>query len=107
MKLLCSATVLAALLTPQAFAESTVAGNPVAGKKVFVANCATCHTLKAAGAKGVVASNLDKKRPTYAAVVAVVTKGRTTKGVMPAYNGILTTKQIQDVAAFVYSSTHA
>jgi len=107
MKLLCSAAVLTALLASPALAAPTVPGNPAAGKKVFVANCGTCHTLKAAGAKSVIASNLDKKKPAYALIISTVTNGRTTKGVMPAYKGTLTAKQIRDVAAFVYTSTHS
>ena len=83
---------------------ATVAGNPANGKKIFAtAGCAGCHTLKAAKATGKVGPNLDKLKPAYAKVVTQVTKGG---GTMPAFKGRLTTSQIQDVAAFVYTSTH-
>jgi mono/diheme cytochrome c family protein len=34
-------------------------GDPGVGKKLFVANCGSCHTLADAGTKGVVGPNLD------------------------------------------------
>ena len=107
VKILFSAAVRAALAAPSQGLAAKITGNPAAGKKVFVTTgCGTCHTLKAAGAKGVIASNLDKKKTAYAKIVVFVTKGTTTKGVMPAYKTQLSAKQIQDVAAFVYTSTH-
>jgi cytochrome c6 len=79
-------------------------GDPAAGKAVFAsAGCASCHTLKAAGATGNVGPNLDQLKPAEAIVVHQVTNGG---AVMPAFKGRLSTKQIQDVAAFVYASTH-
>ena len=33
------------------------------GKKIFSANCASCHTLKAAGATGTIGPNLDQLKP--------------------------------------------
>jgi|SRR5882757_1079655 mono/diheme cytochrome c family protein len=80
-------------------------GNAAAGKAVFAsAGCAACHTLKAAGATGKVGPNLDQLKPPYDKVVHQVEVGG---GPMPAFKGSLTTKQIQDVAAFVVASTHA
>jgi mono/diheme cytochrome c family protein len=82
----------------------TAKGDPVAGKQVFLtAGCTGCHTLKAANAHGTVGPNLDEKKPSEAKVVDRVTHG---KGVMPSFSGSLSTKQIADVAAFVYQSTH-
>ncbi|HZR91749.1 MAG TPA: c-type cytochrome [Gaiellaceae bacterium] len=79
-------------------------GDPVAGKAVFVsAGCSGCHTLKAANATGTVGPNLDQKKPPLALIVDRVTNG---KGVMPSFKGSLSSKQIADVAAFVYQSTH-
>jgi mono/diheme cytochrome c family protein len=83
----------------------TTKGDPVAGKQVFLtAGCTGCHTLKAANATGTVGPNLDQKKPSEAKVVDRVTHG---KGVMPSFSGSLSTKQIADVAAFVYQSTHS
>lgn len=80
-------------------------GNPRAGAAVFAsAGCSGCHTLKAAGAKGTIGPNLDTKKPSYAGVVSTVTHG---KGSMPPFKGSLTVTQIQNVAAYVYASTHS
>jgi mono/diheme cytochrome c family protein len=95
--------------TPTTTATSTAAGagqgDPVAGKAVFAsAGCTACHTLKAAGSTGTVGPNLDALKPAYDRIVHQVEVGG---GPMPAFKGQLTAKQIQDVAAFVYASTHA
>jgi mono/diheme cytochrome c family protein len=79
-------------------------GNATAGKAVFAsAGCASCHTLKAAGATGTVGPNLDDAKPPASLVVDRVTNG---KGVMPPFKGQLSAQQIQDVAAYVFQSTH-
>jgi mono/diheme cytochrome c family protein len=79
-------------------------GNPTAGKAVFAsAGCSGCHTLKAASATGNVGPNLDQLKPPEETVVHQVENGG---GAMPAFKGQLSPKQIQDVAAFVYASTH-
>ena len=84
---------------------ATAKGDATAGKAVFAsAGCGACHTLKAAGATGKVGPNLDQLKPPYDKVVHQVEVGG---GPMPAFKGSLTTKQIQDVAAFVVASTHA
>jgi mono/diheme cytochrome c family protein len=80
-------------------------GDPAAGKAVFAsAGCTGCHTLKAANATGTVGPNLDNAKPPESLVVDRVTNG---KGVMPSFSGSLTPKQIADVAAFVFQSTHS
>jgi cbb3-type cytochrome c oxidase subunit III len=71
------------------------------GKQIFASNCASCHTLKAAGATGTVGPNLDAAKPTEAKVETQVTNGG---GVMPAFKGQLTTAQIKAVAQFVSSN---
>jgi len=81
----------------------TSPGNAKKGKAVFVTNCSTCHTLKAANARGTIGPSLDQKRPSYAKVILRATNG---KGAMPPYKAILSKTQIQDVAAFVFASTH-
>jgi mono/diheme cytochrome c family protein len=81
-----------------------VKGDPVAGKQVFeTAGCKSCHTLKDAGASGTVGPNLDEAKPPLELVVDRVTNG---KGVMPAFAGQLSDKQIADVAAYVVQATH-
>jgi len=80
-------------------------GNPAAGKATFLkAGCVGCHTLADAGATGTVGPNLDQLKPPYDKIVHQVEVGG---GPMPAFKGTLTAKQIQDVSAFVFASTHA
>jgi cytochrome c551 len=83
-------------------------GDPKAGKTVFTATgCNTCHTLAAAGAKSSVAANLDQVELAYAAIVDAVTNGTSgPNGAMTAFKGVLSTTQIQDVAAFIYAAEH-
>ena len=71
------------------------------GKTIFSAECAGCHTLKAAGATGTVGPNLDQLAPAKALVVKQVTNGGQ---VMPAFKGTLSSAQIDAVASFVSSS---
>jgi len=72
------------------------------GKAIFQAECASCHTLAAAGATGTVGPNLDQLKPSKAIVIHQVTNGG---GVMPAFKGKLTPAQIAAVADYV--STNA
>jgi mono/diheme cytochrome c family protein len=71
-----------------------------AGKTVFAANCASCHTLKAANASGQVGPNLDQTKFDEKAIATQVQNGG---GAMPAFgkNKILTAAQIQEVAQYV------
>lgn len=79
-------------------------GDAAAGKQVFAsAGCGGCHTLAAAGSSGTVGPNLDDAQPDKALIFARVTNGR---GAMPAFKGRLSEKQIADVTAFVFESTH-
>jgi cytochrome c553 len=95
-------TTTAAQTTP---AGPSATGDATAGKAVFLsAGCTTCHTLKDAGSHGTIGPNLDQLKPPEARIVTQVENGG---GPMPAFKGQLTDKQIQDVAAFVYTSTHS
>jgi mono/diheme cytochrome c family protein len=81
------------------------AGDAAAGKAVFTsAGCSGCHTLKAAGSSGNVGPNLDEAKPDLALIHDRVTNG---KAPMPSFKDQLSPKQIDDVAAFVFSSTHS
>jgi mono/diheme cytochrome c family protein len=68
------------------------------GKQIFTANCASCHTLKAAGSTGTVGPNLDAANPSESFAETQVTNGG---GVMPAFKGTLTPAEIKAVATFV------
>ena len=71
-----------------------------AGKRIFIANCSGCHTLRAAHSTGIVGPDLDRYRPSVAQAVAQVTHGGAP---MPAFAGGLTKKQILEVAEFVHA----
>jgi len=76
------------------------AATAAAGRTVFSSNCATCHTLAAAGASGTVGPNLDDLRPTFVVVQRQVTNGG---GGMPAFGGNLSRAQITAVSRYVSS----
>jgi mono/diheme cytochrome c family protein len=81
------------------------AGDPAAGKEVFLgttASCGACHTLADAGTTGAVGPNLDETKPPLELVIDRVTNGQ---GAMPAFGGILSEQEIQDVAAYVVQAT--
>jgi cytochrome c553 len=96
-------TPAAAAATPAATPPSNA--NADAGKQVFVtAQCGGCHTMKAAGSTGEIGPNLDQLKPNFGVIVHQVEVGG---GPMPAFKGQLSDQQIQDVAAYVYKSTHS
>jgi mono/diheme cytochrome c family protein len=91
--------------TEQTTTSAATQGDAVAGKAAFKdGGCGSCHALKAAGATGNVGPDLDSLKPPYDAVVHQVETGG---GGMPSFKGLLTEKQIQDVAAYVVASTHS
>jgi len=87
---------------------SSLVGNANSGKPIFTsAGCGSCHTLAAAGASSTVGPSLDATKPTQPVIVQAVTDGGTVTGSsMPAYAGTLTPTQIDDLAAYVYLTTH-
>jgi mono/diheme cytochrome c family protein len=68
------------------------------GATLFSDNCASCHTLKAAGASGKIGPDLDQLRPGPELVTTQVNNGG---GAMPAFKGKLTDAQIQELATYV------
>jgi mono/diheme cytochrome c family protein len=97
----------------------TIVGNASAGKSTFVSTCGACHTLKSAGTAGTLGPNLTtaaaglSEKTIIAAITnggaSVMTKAAAAKYTtqMVAYKGTLTNTQIDNVAAYVYTSTHA
>jgi mono/diheme cytochrome c family protein len=80
-------------------------GDPAAGKEVFASMpCGSCHTLSAAGSSGTIGPNLDEAKPSEALIADRVVNG---KGTMPSFKTQLSDKQIADLVAFVYQSTHS
>lgn len=80
----------------------TAGGDPAAGKSVFVKNCGSCHALADAGTNGTVGPNLDESKPDLDLTLDRVKHG---KSPMPAFEGQLTEKQINDVSAYVVKAT--
>ena len=67
------------------------------------AQCGMCHTLQAAGSEGQIGTNLDQLKPLMAQVIAAVTNGI---GVMPSFEGMLSSEEIEAVSYFVSTSTN-
>jgi uncharacterized cupredoxin-like copper-binding protein len=85
-------------------ATEALIGNPTNGASVFTsAGCGSCHTLAAAHSAGTAGPNLDQLAPGQSVVVTQVTNGGFN---MPAFASSLSSTQINDLASFVYQSTH-
>ena len=75
------------------------------GKQIFLgdSNCVTCHALQDANSHGNIGPNLNEIKPDIMRVIYAVTNGI---GVMPAYEGQLSTEEIKAVATYVAESTN-
>ena len=75
------------------------------GLEVFnnKATCGTCHVLKTAGSIGNIGPNLDQLKPSMERIIYAVKNGI---GVMQAWEGILTSEEIEAVAYYVFNSTN-
>ena len=67
------------------------------------AMCGTCHILQAAESTGNIGPNLDQLKPSIDQIIYVVKNGI---GVMQAWEDILSSKEIEAVAYYVFSSTN-
>ena len=87
------------IFSSSAFADSKIE----LGLEVFnnKAQCGMCHTLQAAGSEGQIGVNLDQLKPLMPQVIMAVTNGN---GVMPAFEGMLNSEEIEAVAHFVSTS---
>jgi len=65
--------------------------------------CGSCHTLQDAGTTGKIGPNLDMLKPQIEQIINAVTNGI---GVMPSWEGVLTTEEIESVAYYVFKSTN-
>ena len=75
------------------------------GKDVFLnkAACSSCHILADAGSDGQIGPNLNQIRPDKMRVINAVTNGI---GVMPAFEGQLSSEEIEAVAHYVSISAN-
>ena len=89
------------IFSSSAFADSKMK----LGLEVFnnKAQCGMCHTLKAAGSEGQIGINLDQLKPLMSQVIMAVTNGN---GVMPTFEGMLSSEEIEAVSYFVSTSTN-
>jgi cbb3-type cytochrome c oxidase subunit III len=93
------AAFVAANAGQQGFAEAQKLAS-TDGKTIFKAKCGGCHTLADAGTTGTQGPNLDALKPPFAVAKHQVEVGG---GIMPAFKGTLTDKQIAAVAKYVSS----
>ena len=91
------ATYVAANAGKQGFAEAQKLAS-TDGKTIFKAKCGGCHTLSDAGTTGTQGPNLDALKPPFETARHQVEVGG---GIMPAFKGTLTDKQIAAVAKYV------
>lgn len=94
-------------LTQTGVASTTATPGPSSGGTVDLAagkaawdkaSCGGCHTLKAASGKGAVGPNLDTLKPDAATVQHQVENGG---GAMPAFKGVLSAQEIENVSGYV------
>jgi cytochrome c6 len=76
------------------------------GKTLFtvgaVPPCATCHTLKDAGASGAIGPVFDDLQPVPDRVIAALKSGI---GAMPSYSGSLSDEQMRALARYVWKAS--
>ena len=89
------------IFSSSAFADSKME----LGLEVFnnKAQCGMCHTLQAAGSEGQIGINLDQLKPLMPQVIMAVTNGN---GIMPAFEGMLSSEEIDAVAYYIFESTN-
>ena len=94
------------ILIPLIFATLVYANDKMElGLEVFnnKARCGACHALQAAGSKDGIGPNLDQLKPQKEILITTVANGI---GVMPSFEDILTKKEIEAVAYYVFKSTN-
>jgi len=111
-----TAAVPAIALAHRGSTAPRLVGNPSSGKPLFVSTCGLCHKLKDAKTVGAIGPDLDKVPLTQLLIVKAITYGGSsvmTKAQvakyptqMVAYKNVLSKKQIQDIAAYVFKATH-
>jgi len=110
-----SATSSGTLTVVAPASAATLVGNAAAGRSLFIANCAECHALAAAGAHGTLGPNLNGTSLAEPVLISAIVNGGSTvmsasaaadyATTMVAFGHVLSTAQIDDIAAFVYGAT--
>jgi quinohemoprotein ethanol dehydrogenase len=78
--------------------QESAGGNAMAGQSVFAENCSVCHGTSGHGGNGGPDLTTQPKAKTLNGAIEQVTEGG---GGMPAFAELLSTKEIEDVAAYV------
>lgn len=100
--LFAGAVFLVSLAASPAAAEADLEAGRTIFNETAQPPCAICHTLADAEAEGEIGPNLDEFKPTADQVRAAVTGGI---GVMPAFEEILSTEEIEAVSLYVAKVT--
>ena len=101
MKRIVSVLLVGIAIFTLAFSSPAFA-DTASGKKIFSANCASCH----AGGKNLVQANKTLKKDALVkygmySAEAIITQVTNGKNAMPAFKGRLKPAQIEDVTAYV------
>ena len=93
--------IITTIFTTSSFADDKMTlGLEVYNNK---AQCGVCHTLQSAGSEGQIGPNLDQINVQMSQIIYAVTNGI---GVMPPWEGILTSEEIEAVAYYVFNSAN-
>ena len=88
--------ILAGALVVAGCGGGTKPASPLDGRTLFVQQCGACHTLADAGTKGSFGADLERNRPTRAAILAAIEDG---KGTMQPQ--VVSRADAEKIAAYV------
>jgi mono/diheme cytochrome c family protein len=83
-------------------APTTTEETTAVGREVFIADCGSCHALSDAGTSGDIGPALDGAGYSANQVEQQVRSGG---GVMPAFEGVLSEEEIQEVSVYVAAAS--
>jgi len=109
-----AAAITTVALAHRAATPASVVGSPSAGATPFKSSCGGCHTLAAAGSTGTVGPNLNTVTLSEATIIKAITNGGATvmtpaqvkmyAATMPAFKTAFSATEIENIAAYVYTS---
>lgn len=102
MKKLVTVLLLTIAILTFTVSRPALAGDAITGAKIFSANCSACHL----GGNNVIMANKTLKKEalekyTMNSLEAITNQVKKGKNAMPAFNGRLSDRQIEDVATYV------